>query len=63
MTIAHCRHNVFRIAKLPREQWKDEIEKLPDSCEQSDCGVKSCRKVAAADLRGMWKRRPRKSNA
>lgn len=41
--IAHCMDQALRISRLPLDQWKAEIERLPDACSQPDCTLKSCR--------------------
>lgn len=51
MSVAHCMGRALRIARLPLDQWQEQIESLPDDCDHSDCGSpRSCRKRAAEYL-------------
>lgn len=42
-----------RIRNLPREQWKAEIDALPERCERG-CGV-NCREFCASFARVQWR--------
>lgn len=50
--ISWCLHHADRIARLPRIQWKDAIDALPDGCDKPDCtGERSCRNRVRQYLR------------
>lgn len=38
-----CLGNALRIGKLPMDQWKAELAKLPEVCPHADCKHGSCR--------------------
>ncbi len=42
-----------RIRNLPRDQWKAEIDKLPERCPRG-CGI-HCRNTCAAYARVQWR--------
>lgn len=42
-----------RLRTLPREQWKAEVEKLPETCPRK-CGV-HCRTYCASYARIQWR--------
>lgn len=42
-----------RIRNLPRDQWKAEVERLPERCPRG-CGV-NCRSYCASYARVQWR--------
>jgi hypothetical protein len=50
--ISWCLPHADRIARMPRVQWKAELDALPDGCDRPDCtGVRSCQQRVRQFLR------------
>lgn len=45
MSISNCLDHAMRIQRLPREQWRAELDALPERCTHpDDCGEpRNCR--------------------
>lgn len=56
MSIGHCMDQALSIARLPRDSWAAEIQKLPAACMHADCGQpRSCRERIADYLRVQYR--------
>lgn len=55
MSISRClTTHGQRIALLPINQWKSEVDKLPERCEHADCSTRNCREICQVWLRGQF---------
>lgn len=54
MTAFCCLHHMTRIARLPHDQWKAEVEKLPTDCGNEQCTTRNCQEEVRGRLRMHW---------
>ena len=54
MTAFCCFHEIRRISRLPSDQWKGEVEKLPTDCGDERCTTRNCQEEARTRLRMSW---------